>query len=116
MHHPFKKRRRITLALAVIVSVALSSACTTGNNTPPPAGENPKLSLKIGSSQPETQPNYYCGMKLLKERVEKLNLNLTLDLFPNSQLGPDAERFSSVQSGDIDIDLQGGSAMSTAFP
>ena len=55
-------------------------------------------------------------MKLLKERVEAQNLNLTLDLFPNSQLGPDAERFASVQTGDIDIDLQGGSAMSTAFP
>lgn len=80
-------------------------------------GENPQLTIKIGSSQPETQPNYYCGMQLLKERLEsQQGLNLTLDLFPNSQLGPDAERFASVQSGDIDIDLQGGSAMSTAFP
>jgi tripartite ATP-independent transporter DctP family solute receptor len=115
MHHPFKARRRILLALAITVSLGLSTACST-ENTAPTAGDNPKVTLKIGSSQPESQPNYRCGMKLLKERVEKLGLNLTLDLFPNSQLGPDAERFSSVQSGDIDIDLQGGSAMSTAFP
>lgn len=105
------------MALAAFVSLSLAAtACAPNSSTPPAAGENPKLTLKIGSSQPESQPNYRCGMKLLKERVEALGLNLTLDLFPNSQLGPDAERFSSVQSGDIDIDLQGGSAMSTAFP
>jgi len=99
------------------MSLVLIAGCSTEGNPPPPAaGENPKVTLKIGSSQPETQPNFYCGMKLLKERVEAQNLNITLDLFPNSQLGPDAERFSSVQAGDIDMDLQGGSAMSTAFP
>ncbi|MEO3929100.1 TRAP transporter substrate-binding protein DctP [Micromonosporaceae bacterium B7E4] len=108
--------RRITAALALTVPIVLAAGCSTASNAPAGDGENPRLSLKIGSSQPETQPNFYCGMKLLKERVEAQNLNLTLDLFPNSQLGPDAERFSSVQSGDVDIDLQGGSAMSTAFP
>ena len=99
------------------MSLVLVAGCSTESNTPPPAaGENPTLTIKIGSSQPETQPNFYCGMKLLKERIEAQNLNLTIDLFPNSQLGPDAERFAGVQAGDIDIDLQGGSAMSTAFP
>lgn len=116
MYRPFRARRRITTVLAITLSLTLIAACAPGGDTPPAEGENPKLTLKIGSSQPESQPNYRCGMKLLKERVEAKNLNLTLDLFPNSQLGPDAERFSSVQSGDIDIDLQGGSAMATAFP
>jgi len=115
MQHQSPSRRRIALALAVSMSLALVAGCSPGDDAPAP-GENPKLTLKIGSSQPESQPNFYCGMKLLKERVEAKGLNLTIDLFPNSQLGPDAERFSSVQSGDIDIDLQGGSAMSTAFP
>ncbi len=117
MHNQSRKRRRIAAALALPMSLVLFAGCSTEGNPPPPAaGENPKITLKIGSSQPETQPNFYCGMKLLKERVEAQNLNITLDLFPNSQLGPDAERFSSVQAGDIDMDLQGGSAMSTAFP
>jgi len=117
MHNQSRRRRRIAAALALPMSLVLFAGCSTEGNPPPPAaGENPKITLKIGSSQPETQPNFYCGMKLLKERVEAQNLNITLDLFPNSQLGPDAERFSSVQAGDIDMDLQGGSAMSTAFP
>jgi tripartite ATP-independent transporter DctP family solute receptor len=108
--------RRIAAALALTLPIALAAGCSTESNTAPPAGENPQLTIKIGSSQPETQPNFYCGMELLKKRVEEQNLNLTLNLFPNSQLGPDAERYAGVQAGDIDIDLQGGSAMSTAFP
>jgi TRAP-type transport system periplasmic protein len=116
MNRPPIGWRRLVAALALTMPLVLAAGCTTEDNEPAAAGENPRLTLKIGSSQPETQPNFYCGMKLLKERVEEQNLNLTLDLFPNSQLGPDAERFASVQTGDIDIDLQGGSAMSTAFP
>ena len=118
MQHKSVGKRRLAAALALPVSLILVAGCSTTSNPPPPAaGENPTLSLRIGSSQPETQPNFYCGMKLLKERVEaQSDLNLTIDMFPNSQLGPDAERFASVQSGDIDMDLQGGSAMSTAFP
>jgi tripartite ATP-independent transporter DctP family solute receptor len=116
MHHRPAGWRRITAALALSLSLVLAAGCSTSSNTPAAEGENPQLTLKIGSSQPETQPNFYCGMKLLKERIEAQGLNLTIDLFPNSQLGPDAERFAGVQSGDIDIDLQGGSAMSTAFP
>ena len=116
MHHQSVGWRRITVALALTLPIGLAAGCSTESNSSAPAGENPSITMKIGSSQPESQPNFYCGMKLLKERVEAQNLNLKLDLFPNSQLGPDAERFSGVQAGDIDIDLQGGSAMSTAFP
>ena len=116
MYQPSPGRRRLAATLVAAMSLVLAAGCTTDSNSPPAAGENPRVTIKIGSSQPETQPNFYCGMKLLKERVEALNLNLTLDLFPSSQLGPDAERFSGVQAGDIDMDLQGGSAMSTAFP
>ncbi|GIF01935.1 TRAP transporter substrate-binding protein DctP [Paractinoplanes rishiriensis] len=107
---------RLTAALTLPIALVLAAGCSTSSNTPAAEGENPTLSIKIGSSQPESQPNFYCGMKLLKERVEAQNLGLTIEMFPNSQLGPDAERFAGVQSGDIDIDLQGGSAMSTAFP
>jgi tripartite ATP-independent transporter DctP family solute receptor len=116
VYRPSPGWRRIVAALVPAVSLVLVASCSTENNAPAKAGENPRVTIKIGSSQPESQPNFHCGMKLLKERVEAQNLNLTFDLFPNSQLGPDAERFASVQAGDIDMDLQGGSAMSTAFP
>jgi tripartite ATP-independent transporter DctP family solute receptor len=117
MYYRSRPWRRVAAALALPMSLVLLAACSTTSNPPPPAaGENPKLTLRIGSSQAESAPNYYCGMKLLKEKVEAAGVNLTIDTYPNSQLGPDAERFAAVQSGDIDMDLQGGSAMSTAFP
>ncbi|MBB2946553.1 tripartite ATP-independent transporter DctP family solute receptor [Actinoplanes lutulentus] len=116
MHQRPAGWRRITAALTLPITLVLAAGCSTSSNAPTTEGENPTLTIKIGSSQPESQPNYYCGMKLLKERVEAQNLGLTIDMFPNSQLGPDAERYAGVQSGDIDIDLQGGSAMSTAYP
>ena len=116
MFQPSGGWRRLVVALVPTMSLVLVASCTTENNAPAEAGENPRVTIKIGSSQPETQPNFHCGMKLLKERIEKQNINLTIDMFPNSQLGPDAERFAGVQAGDIDMDLQGGSAMSTAFP
>ena len=96
MHHQSRTWRRVTAALALPMSLVLLAGMLDGGQPPAAGGgENPKLTLKIGSSQPETQPNFYCGMKLLKERVEAQNLNLTIDMFPNSQLGPDAERFAS---------------------
>ena len=116
MSPPSAGWRRLVAALVPTMSLVLVASCTTEGNKPAEAGENPSVTIKIGSSQPETQPNFHCGMKLLKERLEGQNLNIKMDLFPNSQLGPDAERFASVQAGDIDMDLQGGSAMSTAFP
>jgi TRAP-type transport system periplasmic protein len=116
MYQPSAGWRRLVAALVPTLSLVLVASCTTESNKPAEAGENPSVTIKIGSSQPETQPNFHCGMKLLKERLETQNLNIKMDLFPNSQLGPDAERFASVQAGDIDMDLQGGSAMSTAFP
>src|SRR5215510_9574569 len=109
MYHRSSSSRRLVAALAAPMSLVLLAACTTAENTPPPAGENPSLTLRIGSSQPDSAPNYTCGMALLKERIEaQEDLHLTIDLFPASQLGPDAERFASVQTGDIDMDLQGG--------
>jgi TRAP-type C4-dicarboxylate transport system substrate-binding protein len=43
-------------------------------------------------------------------------VGLSIELFPASQLGPDTERFSALQAGDIDIDLQGASALSNSYP
>ena len=99
------------------MSLVLFAGCSTEGNPPKPAaGDNPKVTLKIGE-----QPARDATELLLRHEVAQgtgrgPEPQHHADLFPNSQLGPDAERFSSVQAGDIDMDLQGGSAMSTAFP
>ena len=77
--------------------------------------ENKPVTLSVATSQNEETPNYYCGVELLKERLEEADIGFTVELYPASQLGPDADRFPLVQAGDIDIDLQGASALSATY-
>jgi tripartite ATP-independent transporter DctP family solute receptor len=42
-------------------------------------------------------------------------VGLTVEIFANSQLGGDADRIQSVISGDIDLDIQGASALGAVY-
>jgi len=109
---------RVVFASSLLTATALLVAgCspTTSNEGEGGDGENGAVTLTVATSQPETTPNYYCGVELLKERLEEADIGFTVDLFPASQLGPDTERFAAVQAGDIDIDLQGASALSATY-
>lgn len=55
-----------------------------------------------------------CGTTLVQQQLA--DSGLTLSIFPSSQLGGDADRVASVISGDIDIDLQGSSALASVYP
>lgn len=103
---------RTTLALTATAALGMGlTAC--GDSGGGEAGGD--ITLQFASSQSPDQPNYYCGMELFKERIEEQDLGITVDLFPSSQLGPDAERVSQIQSGDIDLDLQ-EAGMTTVYP
>ena len=66
-----------------------------------PAGDDAELLLRRRAAQ--------------GTRLEDADIGFTVELYPASQLGPDADRFPLVQAGDIDIDLQGASALSSTF-
>jgi TRAP-type transport system periplasmic protein len=117
-----RSTRRGRIAASVLAATALVvTGCAGGGGTPEStateeeASENNPVTISVATSQPEETPNYYCGVELLKERLEEADIGFTVDLFPASQLGPDADRFPLVQAGDIDIDLQGASALSSTF-
>jgi tripartite ATP-independent transporter DctP family solute receptor len=40
---------------------------------------------------------------------------VTIEIYPSSQLGADADRIASVVSGDIDMDIQGASALGAVY-
>lgn len=115
MSSTYGKPRAVFAASVLTAATLLVAGCASGTPTGEPAGENEPVTLTVATSQPETTPNYYCGVELLKERLEAADIGFTVDLFPASQLGPDTERFTAVQAGDIDIDLQGASALSATF-
>jgi TRAP-type C4-dicarboxylate transport system substrate-binding protein len=113
--------RRGTIAASVLAASVLAITGCSGGGTPEGeasgggGSENEEVTLTVATSQNEQTPNYYCGVELLKERLEEADIGFTVELYPASQLGPDADRFPLVQAGDIDIDLQGASALSSTF-
>ncbi|MFB8387465.1 TRAP transporter substrate-binding protein DctP [Microbacterium sp. NPDC055910] len=113
--------RRSMFAATALAATALIVAGCSGGGTPsgsasePAADQDNPVTLTVATSQNEQTPNYFCGVELLKERLEDADIGFTVDLYPASQLGPDADRFPLVQAGDIDIDLQGASALSATY-
>lgn len=114
--------------LALPMSALLLVACATADapvaedssgdeaTTEAAAPANPDVTLRIASTPGTADPVYYCGLEVLEERVEAADVGISIELFPESQLGPDTERFPALQAGDIDIDLQGASALSNSYP
>ena len=56
-----------------------------------------------------------CGTALVQQQLVASDSELQLTVFPSSQLGGDAERVASLLDGDIDIDLQGSSALASVY-
>lgn len=112
-------QRHVLTGTVAAASVLVLAGCSGQTPTADPSGDGDAASavtLTVSLTQNEQTPNYYCGVALLKERLEGSDLGFTVDLFPSSQLGPHADRFPMVQSGDIDVDLLGGSELAASFP
>ena len=115
-----RSTRRGLMAASVLAVTTLAVTGCAGGGSPESTADssesaNEPVTITVATSQNEQTPNYYCGVQLLKERLEEADVGLTVELYPASQLGPDADRFPLVQAGDIDIDLQGASALSSTF-
>lgn len=106
-------RRGGVAALALTSAAALLTGCAAGGASTGETGGDIKLSFS--SSQSESVPNYTCGLALFQERIEAADVGITVDLFPSSQLGPDTERVASLQTGDMDMDLQ-EAGLATVYP
>lgn len=87
-----------------------ATEATTGGN----AAAEP-VTLSFAHSYATSHPHQTCGAELVKEKVEEAGVGLEIEIFPDSTLGGHAERFASVVSGDIDIDIQGPSEISQTF-
>src|SRR5690606_32357983 len=89
--------------------------CANGGSPEPAEGEGGTFELSLAHSYTEDQPQHSCGAQLIADEVEAADVGLTIEIFPSSQLGGDADRIASVASGDIDIDIQGASALGAVY-
>ncbi|WP_141014823.1 DctP family TRAP transporter solute-binding subunit [Nocardioides sambongensis] len=108
MKHSVKLHR--TLAATAVLALPLALAACGGDDE---GGGGTELTL--AHSYAEDQPQHTCGAEVIKQEVEDADVDLSVEIYANSQLGGDADRIASVQSGDIDIDIQGASALAAAY-
>jgi TRAP-type transport system periplasmic protein len=77
--------------------------------------EQEPVELVLAHSYQEGQPQVVCGAEVIKEVAEGADVGLTIEIFGASALGGDADRIESVISGDIDVDIQGASALASVY-
>ena len=99
---------------AVAPTTAPSTAATTAPSTEP-ASAAAEVKLVLAHSYTDQQPQAACGAKVIADEAGAAGVGLTIDIFGQSQLGSDAERIASVVAGDIDLDIQGASALSALY-
>ena len=78
-------------------------------------GDGSPVEIRLAHSYNETQPQHRCGAAVIKEEAEAADVGLTVEIYGSSQLGGDADRIASVASGDIDMDIQGASALGAVY-
>ena len=71
--------------------------------------------LRLAHSYTDTQPQAQCGAQVMADELAAGDSGLTIDIFGSSQLGGDADRISAVMAGDIDMDIQGASALGAVY-
>ncbi|KHL19349.1 tripartite ATP-independent transporter DctP family solute receptor [Mumia flava] len=109
-----RKRKGLGLAAAAMSGALLITACG-GDDDSGGSGGDESVTLSFANSYPDEHPHNQCGAMVVQETLADGDSGVEIEVFSNSQLGPDAERFTSVASGDIDIDIQGSSAISASF-
>jgi tripartite ATP-independent transporter DctP family solute receptor len=110
--------RRPVLAAGLLAPLLLATACGgggDGNGDGGGGGGGEEVELSLAHSYTEAQPQHRCGAQVIADEVADADVGLTVEIFPSSQLGGDADRIASVQSGDIDLDIQGASALGAVY-
>ena len=106
-----RTKRAAWVALVGASAVALAGCGSDGGGE----AEDGVVTLDLATSYSTDQPQHACGAEVIKETVESADVGLNIEIFPSSQLGGDADRISAVASGDIDMDIQGASALGAVY-
>jgi TRAP-type transport system periplasmic protein len=107
-----RNRRGVAFAACAILPLVSLAACGSDEGG---GSANGDVEIRLAHSYTEAQPQHRCGAQVIADEVKEANVGVTVEIFPASQLGADADRISSVVSGDIDMDIQGASALGAVY-
>lgn len=98
--------RAFATGVATMALIATTAPAVIGQDS---------VELTLAHSYQDTQPQALCGAQVIADGVAAADVGLGVEIFGGSQLGGDADRIESVISGDIDLDIQGSSALAAAY-
>lgn len=121
--------RRPTTFVLTLAALLVLAACGGGTTSEEPRTSEPadeseapaseaasqEFELTLAHSYQDGQPQVDCGANVIRDEVEAADVGIEVEIFGASQLGGDADRIQSVIAGDIDIDIQGASALSAVY-
>lgn len=111
-----KRTRKLgVLAMLPVASLILAgcSGGAAGNGNSAAGG---KTELVFANSYTDDHPHNRCGANVIADKINGMDIGLDIKVFSNSTLGNDVDRFTSLMEGDVDIDMQGSSAISSTYP
>lgn len=110
-----KKRRGTALAACLVALPMALAACGDDEDSGGGSEAGGEVTMQLAHSYTEEQPQHRCGAQVIADEVANADVGLTIEVFPASALGADADRIASVVSGDIDMDIQGASALGAVY-
>jgi TRAP-type transport system periplasmic protein len=103
-------RRSVAFSVCAAMPLFVLAACSDDEG-----GADGAVEIRLAHSYTEDQAQHRCGAQVIADEVERADADMTVEIFANSQLGEDADRIGSVVSGDIDMDIQGASALGAVY-
>ncbi|TLW90456.1 DctP family TRAP transporter solute-binding subunit [Saccharomonospora piscinae] len=115
---PRTPSRRALRCLALAPAAVLAATgCTAIGDDPDGGGGggDGAVTLSFANSYTDQHPHTRCGIQSVADTMAEADNGVTVETFPNSQLGGDTARFNSVMAGDVDMDVQGSSALAATY-
>lgn len=104
------------LALALVPAAVALAACGGGSGGGSSASADGEVTkLAFANSYTTEHPHTRCGIQSVADEINGQDLGLQIEVFPNSQLGGDVDRVASVGTGDLEMDVQGSSALGSVY-
>ena len=113
--HTRTSRRGAAIAACAVAPLMVLTACGGGDEGGSSGEDGGTTKITLAHSYTEQQPQHRCGAQVIADEVADADVGLEVEIFAASQLGADADRISSVVSGDIDMDIQGASALGAVY-
>lgn len=122
-----KRKNLLVTALAAIMAISCTacgnSATKSSSQSADPVAaaaassdDMPKLSISIGHNGNMDSLNEYVAEQVKALLEEKSNGNITVNIYPNSQLGSESDMLTSCQAGDLTFLVSGMHALVNTIP